>query len=41
VVARVLSVLKPGGHFVIGHSETLHDISSDLEKIAPSVYRKA
>jgi chemotaxis protein methyltransferase CheR len=41
VVARVLSVLKLGGHFVIGHSETLHDISSDLEKIAPSVYRKA
>lgn len=40
VVARVLSALKPGGHFVIGHSESLHDISSAVQQIGPSVYRK-
>lgn len=40
VVERVLSLLKPGGHFLIGHSETLHDITSAVVPLAPSVYRK-
>lgn len=40
VVARVLSRLKPGGHFFIGHSETLNDISDEVEPVAPSLYRK-
>jgi chemotaxis protein methyltransferase CheR len=40
VVARVLSLLKPGGHFMIGHSESLNDISSAVTAIAPSIYRK-
>jgi chemotaxis protein methyltransferase CheR len=40
VVRRVLSVLKPGGHFCIGHSESLNDISSDVLAVAPSIYRK-
>jgi chemotaxis protein methyltransferase CheR len=40
VVARVLSLLKPAGHFCIGHSETLNDISSAVQQIAPSMYRK-
>ena len=40
VVARVLSLLKPGGHFCIGHSESLNDISSAVDQIAPSIYRK-
>jgi chemotaxis protein methyltransferase CheR len=40
VVARVLSLLKPGGHFCIGHSESLNDISSAVQQIAPSIYRK-
>jgi chemotaxis protein methyltransferase CheR len=40
VVARVLSLLKPGGHFFIGHSESLHDISSDVVQVTPAVYRK-
>jgi chemotaxis protein methyltransferase CheR len=39
-VARVASRLKQGGHFVIGHSESLHDISDALRAIVPSVYRK-
>ena len=40
VVGRVLSVLKPGGHFCIGHSESLHEISSAVQQLAPSIYRK-
>jgi chemotaxis protein methyltransferase CheR len=40
VVARVLSLLKPGGHFLIGHSETLNDISDAVQGLAPSIYRK-
>jgi chemotaxis protein methyltransferase CheR len=40
VVARVLSLLKPGGHFCIGHSESLNDITSAVQQIAPSIYRK-
>jgi len=40
VVARVLSLLKPGGHFCIGHSESLNDISTAVQQVAPSIYRK-
>jgi chemotaxis protein methyltransferase CheR len=40
VVARILSALKPGGHLVIGHSESLNDISTAVEQLAPSIYRK-
>lgn len=40
VVARVLSLLKPGGYFCIGHSESLNDISSAVQQVAPSIYRK-
>jgi chemotaxis protein methyltransferase CheR len=41
VVARLLQQLRPGGHFVIGHSETLNDINDTLSVVAPSIYRKA
>ncbi len=40
VVARVLSALKPGGYFCIGHSESLNDVSQALTPVAPSIYRK-
>jgi chemotaxis protein methyltransferase CheR len=40
VVARVLGLLKPGGHFCIGHSESLNEISTAVVQIAPSIYRK-
>jgi len=40
VVARVLSLLKPGGHFFIGHSESLNDITTAVDQLAPSVYCK-
>lgn len=40
VVARVLSLLKPGGFFFIGHSETLNEINTSVQQVAPSIYRK-
>jgi chemotaxis protein methyltransferase CheR len=40
VVARVLSALKPGGFFCIGHSESLNDVSTAVAAVAPSIYRK-
>lgn len=40
VVARLLSVLKPGGHFFISHSETLHGVTDALKMVQSSVYRK-
>jgi chemotaxis protein methyltransferase CheR len=41
VVARLLAQLRPGGYFLIGHSETLNDINDTLVAVAPSIYRKA
>lgn len=40
VVQRVLSALKPGGYFVIGHSETLNELNAPAVAVAPSIYRK-
>jgi chemotaxis protein methyltransferase CheR len=39
VVARLIAHLRPGGHFLVGHSETLNDVSRSLQSIAPSIYR--
>lgn len=40
VAGRVLALLKPGGHFYIGHSESLNDITDAVRPLAPSMYRK-
>lgn len=40
VVARVLSVLQPGGWLFIGHSENLNGITDAVKGIAPAIYRK-
>lgn len=40
VVANLASRLKPGGHFIVGHSETLNGISETLKSVAPTIYRK-
>jgi chemotaxis protein methyltransferase CheR len=40
VVARTLSLLKPGGYFLIGHSEMLGDLTTPVKRVAPSIYRK-
>jgi len=40
VVARVISTLKPGGHFCVGHSESLNNITQAVVPVAPSIYCK-
>lgn len=40
VVARVISTIKPGGYFCVGHSESLNDVTRDVQMVAPSVYQK-
>jgi chemotaxis protein methyltransferase CheR len=40
VVQRMLPLLKPGGHFFIGHSESLNGVVDTLHPLAPSIYRK-
>ncbi|WP_421684710.1 CheR family methyltransferase [Stutzerimonas urumqiensis] len=40
VVRRVVGLLRPGGLFFIGHSESLNGISDGLEPVLPSIYRK-
>ena len=40
IVGRILPTLKPGGHFCIGHSESLNGISDAVQALAPSIYRK-
>lgn len=39
VAARLLSVLRPGGYLIVGHSETLNGVVPGLRAIAPSVYQ--
>jgi chemotaxis protein methyltransferase CheR len=41
VVARVISTIKPGGHFCVGHSESLNDITQAVQMVAPAIYLKA
>ncbi len=40
VVARLLAKLRPGGIFIVGHSESLNGLAPGLETLAPSIYRK-
>jgi chemotaxis protein methyltransferase CheR len=40
VVARIVPLLKPGGHFIVSHSESLNGISDSLKIVTPSIYRK-
>ncbi|MCB1754031.1 MAG: protein-glutamate O-methyltransferase CheR [Gammaproteobacteria bacterium] len=37
---RYAELLKPNGHLVIGHSESLHNVSSQFELIRQTIYRK-
>jgi chemotaxis protein methyltransferase CheR len=37
----VLSALKSGGHFFVGHSESLNGISEAVRPLAPSIYQKS
>ena len=40
VVSRLLSKLRPGGYFIISHSESLHGVTDQLQMVKPSIYRK-
>ena len=40
VVARVLSTLRPGGYLLIGHSESLIEVTDAVEVLAPAIYRR-
>ena len=40
VVARLVRQLKPGGHLMVGHSESLNGVTDALRVVVPSVYRK-
>lgn len=40
VVKRLSKHLKPGGYFIISHSESLNGISDDVQLVKPSIYRK-
>jgi chemotaxis protein methyltransferase CheR len=40
ILQRITPQLKPGGHFFISHSETLHGLSVDLRMVKPSIYQK-
>ncbi|WP_153112022.1 CheR family methyltransferase [Propionivibrio limicola] len=40
VVHNLLPRLKPGGHLIIGHSETLNGITGQVVAVKPTIYRK-
>lgn len=40
VVSRLLRLLRPGGYFLVGHSETLNGVSEAVRLVQPAVYRK-
>ena len=41
VVARVLNALKPGGYLLIGHSESLVEVTDAVQLLAPAIYQKS
>lgn len=40
VVSRLLPLLRPGGYFLVGHSESLNGVTDDVRLVVPAVYRK-
>ncbi len=40
VVANLLPRLLPGGHFIVGHSESLNGITDRLLPVRPTIYRQ-
>jgi chemotaxis protein methyltransferase CheR len=35
-----MSKLRPGGHFLVGHSETLNGINEQVRLVQPAIYVK-
>ena len=40
VVSRIISALKPDGYFLVGHSESLNDVTQAVRAVAPAIYQK-
>jgi chemotaxis protein methyltransferase CheR len=40
VVKRLLQKLRPGGYFLVGHSETLNGVTGELKAVSPAIYQK-
>ena len=40
VVANLIPCMKNGGHFIVGHSESLTGITDVLTAVKPTVYRR-
>ena len=40
VVKRILAKLKPGGYFIVGHSESIKGLDADVVAIKPTIYQK-
>lgn len=39
-VARLVPRVKAGGYLMVGHSESLNGITSELQPVAPAIYRR-
>lgn len=39
VVARLVEQLHPGGHFIVGHSESLNGLTDTLRTVKPTIYQ--
>ncbi|UZE21513.1 protein-glutamate O-methyltransferase CheR [Pseudomonas sp. B21-056] len=40
VMQRLLPLLRPGGYFIVSHSESLNGVCDGLKVVSPSIYRK-
>ena len=40
IVTRMLPLLRPGGYFMVSHSESLNGLTQELQALAPAIYRK-
>lgn len=40
VIKRIATSIKPNGHLLIGHSESISDLTDVVVPIAPAIYRK-
>jgi len=40
VVGRLIRQLKPGGYFIVGHSESLNGVTEALRTVQPTIYVK-
>lgn len=41
VISRLLPLLNSGGHFFVGHSESLHGVTDEIHAVQPAIYLKS